>query len=481
MKHRSIATAVGLALAGALLGLSNASRAANLDEVYQRALSNDPQIREAEANRMASLEGKPEALSALLPQLNANGSYVRDEASSKTPEIFSNPSVGNPNAVATPNFYVNSKTDITNWQLQLRQTIFRWDQIAALKQANVKVAQAEVDFHAAQQDLILRTAQRYFAVLSAKDALDAAESSHEAIARQLDQAEQRYGVGLIAITDVQEARAAADNAAATVIAAKRSLATAEEELRELTGETFPELTKPGDDMPLVNPEPANEDQWVRAALDQNLQLTSARLGADIASENIAIARAGHFPTLDLVAGKTGSNTTGDQTQALSGGGLPTQVFPLTANANSSDKQIGLQVTVPIFAGGGTSARVREAVYRQRAAREHLELTARETERATRNAYLGVVSDISHVKALRQALESAEVALKATDAGYEVGTRTAVDVLLARQRLFQAQSDYLKSRYDYVVDVLTLEQAAGTLDATRLGVVNGWLSQSVRVR
>ena len=164
------------------------------------------------------------------------------------------------------------------------------------------------------------------------------------------------------------------------------------------------------------------------------------------------------------------------------GGLPKpQVSPLTANANSSDKQIGLQMTFPIFSGGGTSARVREAVYRQRAAREHLELTARETERATRNAYLGVVSDISHVKALRQALESAEIALKATDAGYEVGTRTAVEVLLARQRLFQAQSDYFRSRYDYVVDVLTLEQAAGTLDATQLARVNGWLNQSVRVR
>jgi outer membrane protein len=477
MKHFAAPVALGLAV----LCSPGDARAANLDEVYQRAVRNDPQIREAEANKMANLEGKPEALSALLPQLNANGSYIRDEASSKTPEIFSNPSVGNPNAVATPNFYVNSKSDIGNWQVQLRQTIFRWDQIAALKQANVRVAQAEVDYRAAQQDLMLRTAQRYFGVLAAKDALDAAESSHEAIARQLDQADQRYGVGLIAITDVQEARAAADNAAATVIAAKRSLATAETQLRELTGETFPELTKPGDDMPLVSPEPANEEQWVRAALDQNLQLTSARLGADIASENIAIARAGHYPTLDLVAGKSGSNTTGDQVQALSGGGLPSQVFPLTANANSSDKRIGLQMTFPIFSGGGTSARVREAVYRQRAAREHLELTARETERAARDAFQGVVSDISHVRALRQALESADVALKATDAGYEVGTRTAVDVLLARQRLYQAQSDYLKSRYDYVVDVLTLEQAAGTLDETRLGRVNGWLNESVKVR
>ena len=480
MKHRRPIAAVAAALAAGFC-IADTSRAANLDEVYQRALRNDPQIREAEATRQADLEGKPEALANLLPQLNANGSYVRDEASSKTPEIFSNPTIQNPTAVATPNFYANSKTDIGQWQVQLRQTIFRWDQISALKQANVKVAQAEVDYRAAQQDLILRTAQRYFGVLAAKDALEAAESSHEAIARQLDQADQRYSVGLIAITDVQEARAAADNAAATVIAAKRALATAEEQLRELTGETFPELTKPGEDMPLVSPEPADEDQWVRGALDQNLQLTSARLGADIAAENIDIARAGHYPTLDLVAGRSGSSTTGDQVQALSGGGYPTQVFPLTANANSSDKQIGLQMTFPIFAGGGTSAKVREAVYRQRAAREHLELTARETERATRDAYLGVVSDISHVKALHQALESAEVALKATDAGYEVGTRTAVDVLLARQRLYQAQSDYLKSRYDYVVDVLTLEQAAGTLDATRLNRVNGWLNQSVKVR
>jgi outer membrane protein len=463
-----------LALGASLICLP--AGAATLREVYEHALRNDPQLREAEANRLATLESKPEAFAALLPQLTASGGYTHDENTAATPEIFS---VGS--SVTTAIGGVSSKTDTTNWQVQLRQTLFRWDQLATLRQADVKVAQAEIDYRAAQQDLVLRTAQRYFNVLAAKDALDAAEASREAISRQLDQANQRFEVGLIAITDVQEAKAAADTAAATVIAAKRALATAGDQLRELTGEAFNELTKPGAEMPLVSPDPVDEEQWVKTAIDQNLNLSSARLNADIAREGIAFARAGHYPTLDLVAGRSGSSISGTQVQSLTAAGMPPQSFPLTADANQSDKQIGLQITFPIYAGGGTSAKVREAVYRQRAARERLERTARETERMTRDAFLGVQSDISHVKALKQALESAETALKATDAGYEVGTRTAVDVLLSRQRLYQAQTDYLKSRYDYVVDVLTLEQAAGTLDESRLARVNGWLQESVKVQ
>ncbi|MCZ8132174.1 MAG: TolC family outer membrane protein [Steroidobacteraceae bacterium] len=454
------ATLTGL-LAASPPGLA---AAADLAEVYQRALRNDPQLREAEALRLAAREARPQALASLLPQLSASGGYEQSENDGNRLEFDA---TGN----AAP-FASASDLDVRTWQVQLRQTIFRWDQFATFRRAGVEVAQAEVDFRAAQQDVILRTAQAYFNVLAARDTLDAAEAAAEAISRQLEQAEKRFEVGLIAITDVQEAKAAADQANATVIGAKRALATAREQLRELTGDAFDELEKPGDDMPLVSPDPASEDDWVKAALDQNLRLQSSRLAAEIARENIAVARGGHLPTLDLVVGRSSFEQDGDST-------TPRGTF--TTDTSNDEDSIGIQVTVPIYSGGATSSRVREAVYRQRAARERLERTARETERRTRDAYLGVLSEISRVQSLRQALESSRTALAATEAGYEVGTRTAVDVLDARRRLFQAQTDYARSRYDYVLNVLALEQAAGTLDEARLTRVNGWLSDAVPVR
>jgi outer membrane protein len=457
------------AVAGASLCLFSPVHGADLSDVYQRALRNDPQLREAEANRLASLEARPQALSSLLPQLTGTGSYVHDE-STNTFLVYSAPTATTPGAVAPETVLTTGNTP--QWALQLRQTLFRWDQISTWRKAGIQVAQAEVDFRAAQQDVILRTATVYFNVLAARDTLDAAEASNEAIARQLEQAEKRFEVGLIAITDVEEAKAANDQAIATVIASKRTLASNREQLRVITGDAFDELTRPGDDMPLVTPDPASEDQWVKAALDQNLPLSSARLAADIARENISTARAGHYPTIDLVAKKSGLSTTA----TASAGGAQ---FP--ADTSTYDKQIGVQVTLPIYAGGLNSSRIREAIYRHRAAREHLERTARDTERQARDSYLGVISEISRVKALQQALASSKTALEATEAGYEVGTRTAVDVLLARQRLFDAQTNYARSRYDYVINVLTLEQAAGTLDEARLIRVNGWLGQSVSVK
>jgi outer membrane protein len=225
-------------------------------------------------------------------------------------------------------------------------------------------------------------------------------------------------------------------------------------------------------MPLVSPDPASEEDWVKAALDQNLSLSSARLGVEIARENISAARSGHLPTVDIVASKGGTEFNGDRT---------VQGVTNPADSKNDTDAVGVEVTFPLFSGGAASSRVREAVYRHRASRERLERTARETERSTRDAYLGVLSEISRVQSLRQALESTRTALQATEAGYEVGTRTAVDVLDARRRLYQAQTDYARSRYDYVINVLTLEQAAGSLDASRLMRVNGWLNETVTVK
>lgn len=460
-----------------LILASAAAEAADLVTVYQRALQNDPQIREADALRLASRESKPQALAALLPQFEVSGGYSKfEEDSTRTTLINSIPGDDlSPLVPAT----LSGVTDLTakQYDLTLRQTLFRWDQWMTLRRADAEVAQAEADYQFAQQDLIQRTSVRYFDVLAAQDTVDAAQASLDAFARQLEQAEKRFEVGLIAITDVQEARAAHDQAAAALIQAKRTLATARELLRELTGESFDTLATPVDDMPLKSPEPANEEQWVNTALEQNLQIISARLATDIAKQDVRVARAGHLPSIDLVASRGDQDYEGDQVGRNVAGVSSTAPADQTQTTDS----IGIQVTIPIYSGGATSSRVRQQVYLHRAARERLERANRETERLARDSYLGVLSEISRVRALRQAVESSQTALQATEAGFEVGTRTTVDVLDARRQLFEAQTNYARSRYDYILNVLQLQLATGTLDRADLEEINSFLRERAITR
>jgi outer membrane protein len=307
-------------------------------------------------------------------------------------------------------------------------------------------------------------AQRYFDVLAAEDDLDAQRANLESVNRQLEQAEKRYQVGLIAVTDVEEARAAHDSGAAAVIASKRALASTQELLREITGDAFDYLARPIEPFELATPDPSNEDRWVDMALQQNLSLVSSRLAADIARENVSAARGGHFPTLDLVASRYKNSVGGEYTNA---NGTPYGSTSLDQYQNV----IGLQISVPIYTGGMVSSQVRQAVYQHRAAKERVERVARQTEHDARDAYLGVLSEISHVRALRRALESNNVALKATESGYEAGTRTAVDVLSSRRQWIQAQTDYSRSRYDYMVNMVKLQQAAGILTEQSLTRLN----------
>ena len=448
------------------LGVADAAGAADLVEVYQRALQNDPQLREAEATRLATLEAKPQALSALLPQLSVNGSYTheRDSGIQEQTQLIAGQTI--------PLVFSNDGITTTRghrYSVDLRQSVFSWTNWVALKRADAQVAQAEADYQSARQELVSRVAQRYFDVLAAQDDLDAQAAAANAIRHQLDQSEQRFNVGLIAITDVQEARAAHDSAVAAVIASKRQLASAQEALREITGDSFDTLARPVEVMELATPNPASEEQWVQKALEQNLSLISSRLATDIARENISSARGGYGPSLDLVgsAGKTVSD--GDINYTDGGSG--------TSTLDQNYRSIGLQLTVPLYSGGATTSRVREAVYRHRAAKEHLERIARQTERETRDAYLGVLSEISRVKALKQALESNLTALKASEAGYEAGTRTAVDVLQSRRLLILAQTNYARSRYDYILNVLKLQSEAGTLTRQSLDGVNALLKET----
>lgn len=440
---------------------SSAARAEDLLAVYERALANDPQIREADATRRAAREAKPQALGVLLPQLAGSAGYTKDRSDNAPTNFVIGDQV-------IPILGSNGNVTRKNWSLNLQQSLFSWANWMALKSADHQVAQAEADYAAAQQSLISRVAGRYFDVLAAQDNVDAQQSAFDSISRQLDQANKRFEVGLIAITDVQEAKAARDAAAAAVIDAKRQLETTRELLREYTAELSTNLAAPSDDMPLKSPQPADAQQWVDRSMDQNLTLVSSRLAADIARDAVRTTFGGHLPTLSLSASR--GNSRNDSRTVYTDG----SVSP--SNSNQDDTQYTLNLSVPIFSGGVTQSRVRQSEYLWQAARERLTRTSRETERAARDAYLGVMSEISRVQALRQALESSQTALKATEAGYEVGTRTAVDVLEGRKNLVQAETNYSRSRYDYIINVLNLKLAAGTLDRAAVQEINGWLQQ-----
>ncbi len=434
-----------------------AGQAASLLEVYQQALQSDPRIHEAEARRLAAFEAAPQARGVLLPQISFDGSYSSIENEGPTIEIDN---LGNPfETTAT------TETDAFSWQFNLRQTLFRWDQIVGLRQASKVVAKAEADREAAQQDLIVRVTQRYVDVLAAEDRLTSIHADRTAIARQLEQAKQRREVGLIAITDVQESQAAYDQSVADEIGAKRSLATAREFLREITGQYVQELSAPGEDFPLRSPDPSDEQSWIDLSMSQNLALVSSRIDEQLARDEISFRRNGHYPIIDLVANSVQQQTETTWTTL----GVPTN-FDQTRTSDS----ISIQFSVPLFAGGATSSRVREAVYLHRASRENLQRVTRETERQARDAYLGVLSEISRVKALGQAVASSTTALEATQAGFDVGTRTIVDVLNSQFTLYQSITNYYQSRYDYILNFMRLKQSAGNLRVQDLENLDRWL-------
>jgi len=411
----------------------------------------------------------------VLPQITGAASRTRSETNStgQQPQELEQPT-GSGNRVVL-NFISasDSKPKTERWSLDLRQSLFSWANWVALFRADRQVAQAEADYQLAEQQLITRVAEAYFNVLAAKDSVDSQTSAFESISRQLEQAEKRFEVGLIAITDVQEAKAARDSSAAAVISAKRTLASTEEALREITGEGYASLSKPGVSIPLAAPEPADETKWIEQAMEQNLALVSSRLAADIARDNLRASFGGHLPSIDLTASKSNVDQTGPI--YFASGNIGKRL------SNADDKTYALQVTMPIFSGGAAQSRVRQSEYQWQAARERLTRTTRQTERATRDAYLGVISDMSRVKALTQALESSRTALKATEAGYEVGTRTAVEVLDSRRTLAQAETNYSRARYDYIVGVLKLRLASGALDRKLLDEVNAWLTDSAKLR
>jgi len=444
------------------LGVAGTAAAEDLLRVYQDALDNDPQIREADATRKANREARPQAWGALLPQAQGSAQYTHTESDGSQPFTVTDPLTG---LVTVLPVNQNTTTRSHGYTLSLRQNIFSWQDWMALRRANRSVAQAEADYQAAQQSLVQRVAQTYFDVLAAQNLVDSQAAALEAIGRQFDQANKRFEVGLIAITDVQEAKAARDSATAALIDAKRQLATAKQSLRAITSKEYDTLANPTEGMPLISPSPADAEQWVELSMNQNAALISSRLASDIARQDVNIARGGHLPVLDAVGSRTKTNN--DINASTAG-------FNADFSTDGTVDTYGLQVSVPIFAGGATQSKVRQAQYQWIAAKERTTRVTRDTERLARDAYLGVMSEMARVGALKQALESSQTALKATQAGYEVGTRTAVDVLTAQQNLVLAQTNYARSKYDYLLNVIALRLAAGNLDEKTVQELNQWI-------
>lgn len=435
-----------LLLIGSLLAmLCGQAQADDLVSTYQLALDSDPQYQAAVEAHRAALEVIPQSRAALLPNIAITGDVSRNRFDQRNSSDTS---------------YSTNQT----YSVGLRQALYQRERFLQLEQADNRVVQADAQLVAAQQDLLLRVATRYFLVLGAQDNVAFVEADKEAIARTLDQAQQRFDVGLAAITDTLEAQARYDIAVSDAINAERLLDDTREALRELTGElpVAPEVLKA--EIPLMTPEPVDQDAWVAAALEQNPLVLAARAATEVAKQEIQVQNSGHYPSLDMVADYSYRDT--------EFGGFT----PLERN----DSAIGLQLSLPLYEGGLVSSQTRQSRYQYNQAREEQEKQRRATERQTRDNYRGIISGISKVSALKNAVISNEKAVEAAETGFEVGTRAVVDVLDAQRELLRARRDHARSRYDYLLDTLRLKQAAGILHETDLVQVNNLLEEFIPV-
>lgn len=419
------------------MGISQA-HGEDLLQAYQLAEQNDAQLRAARAVRDSALEAKPQAKALLLPSASLSASANR---------IHSDVKGGSENTYGRENLTVS-----------LSQPVYHRDYFIKLEQADKQVAQAEVTYAAEEQGLIVRVAQAYFDVLSAKDSLEFAQSENKAIERQLDQAKQRFEVGLIAITSVHETQAAYDQTRADLILAENEVDNAKEAMREITKEPVDTFSPVIADLPLSAPDPQNIDQWGESAMAQNLSIQAARYATEIARQNIQVQRSGYYPTVDLVG-----------SHALDRNGS-------SFGSDADTTTIGLQLNMPLYTGGAVGSRTRQARFDYQSAQENMDKQVRSVNRQVRDGYRGVLASISAVDALKASTVSAQSALEATEAGLEVGTRTTVDVLSAQRDLFRALSNYSTVRFNYILSSLRLKQAAGSLSKADLEQVNEWLKK-----
>lgn len=436
-------TLLGLALAGIALN----AQSADLLQVYRDAQRNDAQYAAARASRNAGLEKLPQGRAGLLPTLGLTANQTRTDFESTTRAT-------------------GARTEVdyssNNWTLTLTQPLFRWQNWVGYQQGELAAANAEAQFLQASQDLIVRVAQAYFDVLLAQETLATAQAQKAATAEQLAAARRNFEVGTATITDTHEAQARYDLIVAQEIAAENDLAVKRQVLRILTGKEPEALKGLKDKVRIGRPQPDDPGQWVSFAESGNIGVQLAQTGYEIAGREVEKQRAGHYPTLDLVAthGKAG---TGFSTGAVGG-------------SDSKTSTIGLQLTVPIFAGGATASRDREAVSLQEKARADLDYARRQAALAARQAYLGVNAGLAQVKALEAGEVSSRLAVESNKLGYEVGVRINIDVLNAQSQLYDTRQKLAKARLDTLVAQLRLKSAAGNLSVDDLTAINALLEQ-----
>lgn len=418
---------------------------ADLMQIVTQAEQNDQTLQAAEQKRLSIQENTPIAQANLLPQIAASAGLDYNRT-----EIKSN---GIPNA---PTVIKGSGRTLG---LSLNQVVYNQIDNINLGIADLQAKQADLDYAAAQQDLLLRASTAYFAVLQANASLQLAVASQKAFKNQLEQAQKRYEVGLVAVTDVANAQANYDQANAEIITARNALENAQSALATITGQQPGELDDVRTSLSTPRPDPANPEQWINRAIKQNIALQSAQIGGRISQENIAANRAARMPTVDLT-GQYGYNST-----------------PSQFNGDESSNvaaSIGLQVSVPLYTGGRINAKSRQAAFQYQQTQNQIEHLRRTVQQGTANDYRGVITSISEITAYKQSVESARTSLAATEAGYQVGTRTIVDVLNAQIQVFSAMANFLNARYGYLTNYLKLKADTGQLTRDDIKAVNAQL-------
>lgn len=454
-----------IALMSHLLLWTHTAQAETLVDIYELALINDPTLQAAEATYKAGSEIKAQAISQLMPQLNASASYSDSDIDSQSRRFFS---------ADVPPFDSDFETEeeSTSYTISLTQSIFNLQAFFAFKQSKALNKQSQLQFAIDQQSLILRSAEAYFDVLRGKDNLASSQSEEKAIQQQLEQTQQRYDVGLIAITDVHEARAAYDLAIVDRLTEEVRLGIAYENLTLITGQSHSSINNLASNFPVTKPQPENSDAWVNFASANNLNIKLAVQLAKASNQNAKVKKAAHLPTIQAVFRYNDSSSDTDQ---ISNGedGASTALDGAFADQDGTTFEVSLDW--PLWHGGLKHSERRQAGYERVRDQANLVAAKRQAFQQTRSSYLTTLTDTARVNARNLAITSARSALDATEAGYDAGTRNIVDLLNAQRDLFRAERDYANTRYDYIINSLKLKEAAGTLSPQDLTDINRWLT------
>jgi outer membrane protein len=433
-------------------------QATNLIEIYESAAKNDPTFLASQAKLKSASLQTDAAMSAWLPKISA--SYSTSESNTRYKDAVKKRDENGAIILDDNNIpvMINSLTKpSSSYSISLTQSIYSHEIYLNLGQAEKQVKAAEIQHESIRQQLFVRVAEAYFNMLAANDALELAQAETKAIERQLEQTIQKNEVGLIAITEVHEAQANYDSALASEILAQNDVDNSQESLREITGSYYQSVSSLSDRLELKLPTPTNIDDWVNITENNNLSIQASKLQMDVAMTSIDIKKSGHLPTVSMSAGYSGGDS---------------ESFAFAGDSNTSS--ISITVSIPIFEGFSTSTGVQSAKYLYQESSHNLEKERRSAIRQARSGYLGVNAAIRSVQARAQSVTSSESALEATQAGADAGTRTIVEVLTSTKNLYSAKRQLLQAKYQYIINLLKLKQAAGVLTKEDIIMVNSWL-------